>query len=171
MQNSRFLFIFGYFLILKITNDRMSKNRIPEAFMFKKTRTVKVQIIILSRRLQINEVFFLVQDSNKFTSDTICAVFMPQWNAIILNRDWLMEAGDLEINYVIAHEMRHVYQYLLITNQKNSTNIPESVIQRWKIEFENYTMPDGLNSVGYRKQEIEIDAYNYAMAFVDSNGY
>ena len=139
--------------------------------MINKTRMVKAQIIILSRRLQISEVLFSVQDSNKFTSDTFCAVFMPQWNSIMINRDWLMEAGNLEITYVIAHEMRHVYQHLLITNQKHSAEIPESVIQRWKIEFENYTMPDGLGSVGYRKQEIEIDAYNYAMAFVDSNGY
>jgi predicted SprT family Zn-dependent metalloprotease len=139
--------------------------------MINKIRMVKVQMKILSIKLQIGEALFSVQDSNKFTSDTICAVFMPQWNAIMINREWLMEARNLEITYVIAHEMRHVYQHLLITNQKHRADIPESVIQLWKIEFENYTMPDGLDSVGYRKQEIEIDAYNYAMAFVDSNGY
>lgn len=120
---------------------------------------------ILSRKLLIHEVYFSIQDSNKFTSETICAIYMPQFNVIVLNRDWLIKAVATDIIYVIAHEMRHAYQYLLTINQLNYFNITESMIKNWKLEFDDYIMPDDSYNRNYEQQEIEIDAHKYAEEF------
>ena len=137
--------------------------------MREKVEMIQKLIEKLSRMLLIREVHFSIREAKRFSKETICAIYMPQLNVILLNRDWLDEADVLEINYIVAHEMRHVYQFLLTMNHPNYFDIPERVIQNWRLEFENYTMPNNSHNSDYEDQHVEIDADEYAMEFCKSS--
>ena len=139
--------------------------------MNRKQRLIEGLIVFLSKRLQIGEIQYSIQGKNEFTSNSISAIFVPELNVIVFNREWLKKARVEDIVYTIAHEMRHVYQYLLIINRKSRCEISKSEIERWKIEFENYTMPNDIDCTEYIKQEIEVDAHSYAVRFMQSRGF
>lgn len=60
--------------------------------------------------------------------------------------------------FVIAHEMRHMYQRKYIKTHKNKQ------AKEWKKEFENY---QGSGVSGYENQSIEIDANAFACFVFD----
>lgn len=81
-------------------------------------------------------------------------------------------AGDLyTVEYFLLHEIRHIFQHLIIEDYKNGKEVPFSseLVEQWMFEDnkENYIPAldkDGNENDGYFKQDIEIDAYAFSLA-------
>lgn len=71
-----------------------------------------------------------------------------------------------EYPYVIAHELRHVYQREQVTEtDKNKIFEPKEIIDIWKRNISNY---DGSETSEYALQDIEIDANAFALYMLNS---
>lgn len=76
------------------------------------------------------------------------ATSYPEENTIIINLDVVK---DYFIYVVLAHEIRHIYQYHTILNPYWG----EPMAKTWEKEMSNYSASD---VPGYENQNIEIDA-------------
>lgn len=80
--------------------------------------------------------------------------------------------GDLyTVEYFLLHEIRHVFQNLIIEDYKNGEEVPfcKELVEQWIFEGDpkNYIKAldkDGNENEGYFKQDIEIDAYAFSLA-------
>ena len=75
----------------------------------------------------------------------------------------------LQIEYFLLHEIRHVFQFLEISDFKEGkeTCIDSEIIKKWISENENYCAAlneDGNENPAYFKQDMEFDAYAYSYA-------
>ncbi len=70
------------------------------------------------------------------------------------------------VEYFIVHEIRHIFQHIIIANDVNNSNSPLfEFANRCDYEFKHYIkMSDNLYA--YYDQEIEFDAYSYAYAVI-----
>lgn len=76
------------------------------------------------------------------------ATSYPEENTIIINLDIVK---DYFVYIVLAHEIRHIYQYQATLNP----SWEEPMAEVWKKEMSNYSASD---VPGYENQDIEIDA-------------
>ena len=81
-------------------------------------------------------------------------------------------AKDLyTIEYYLLHEIRHIYQHLVIDdfNQKLEIPVDSELVKQWIYEENNYIPAidkNGKENEGYFKQDIEYDAYAYSYALM-----
>ena len=81
-------------------------------------------------------------------------------------------AGDLyTVEYFLLHEIRHIFQHLIIEDYQNGREVPfdSKLVEQWIFENnkENYIKAldeNGNENDGYFKQDIEIDAYAFSLA-------
>lgn len=70
-------------------------------------------------------------------------MYLPDYNLILFNQDWLSVAKLEEVILTVFHETRYAYQKTKIDeipNLKQREN-PET-IAKWKQEFEEYYRPN-----------------------------
>ena len=82
-----------------------------------------------------------------------------------------MSSDLYTVEYFLLHEIRHIFQHLIIEDYKNGEKIPFSpeLVERWIHEDnkDNYIPAldkNGNENDGYFKQDIEFDAYAYSLA-------
>ena len=73
------------------------------------------------------------------------------------------------IEYYLLHEIRHVFQHLIILDYKNGKEIPinEDIVKKWIYEFEHYIKSidnKGNGNPNYFLQDSEMDAYAFSYA-------
>lgn len=75
------------------------------------------------------------------------------------------------VEYFLLHEIRHIFQHLIIDNYQNGREVPfdSKLVEQWIFEDnkENYIKAldeNGNENDGYFKQDIEIDAYAFSLA-------
>lgn len=75
------------------------------------------------------------------------------------------------IEYFLLHEIRHIFQHLIIDDYQNGREVPfdSKLVEQWIFEDnkENYIKvldENGNENDGYFKQDIEIDAYAFSLA-------
>ena len=75
------------------------------------------------------------------------------------------------VEYFLLHEIRHIFQHLIIDDYQNGREVPFSkeLVEQWIFEDnpKNYIKAldkDGNENEGYFKQDIEIDAYAFSLA-------
>ena len=81
----------------------------------------------------------------------------------------LKENDFLTIEYYLLHEIRHLFQHLIIDDYKNNreVEIDIEIIKKWIFEDEHYiTVIDENNNVNpdYFKQDSEMDSYAFSLA-------
>lgn len=89
------------------------------------------------------------------------AKYFPTDDTVKVSND-VLEKDLVYVLYVITHELRHAYQYQEVefyNFEKSQLTEVESVVKKWKYEFENYI---NLGFPGYEKQSVEIDAHAFA---------
>lgn len=77
----------------------------------------------------------------------------------------------ISLEYFLLHEIRHIYQNLIIEeyNNKNEIPIDEKLVKKWIFENDNYIKAmdeNGNENIGYFLQDIEMDAYAFAFALM-----
>lgn len=134
---------------------------------------------IINRIIEDDVKFFMFQKTIKWSfnygdeSAVIAAVGKD--NIIKINLFSVMNyymSGDLyTVEYYLLHEIRHIFQHLIIDDYNNKKKVPfcSDLIEQWKYEdnSENYIPAldkDGNEDEGYFKQDIEIDAYAFSLA-------
>lgn len=70
------------------------------------------------------------------------------------------------IEYFLLHEIRHVYQHLIIKDYESGLDIPidKSIVEKWIYEGKNYTSAkdkEGNINTNYFLQDSEMDAYAF----------
>lgn len=75
------------------------------------------------------------------------------------------------VEYFLLHEIRHIFQHLIIDDYQNGREVPfdSKLVEQWIFEDnkENYIRAldeNGNENDGYFKQDIEIDAYAFSLA-------
>ena len=75
------------------------------------------------------------------------------------------------VEYFLLHEIRHIFQHLIIDDYQNGREVPfdSKLVEQWIFEDnkENYIKAldeNGNENDGYFKQDIEIDAYAFSLA-------
>lgn len=73
------------------------------------------------------------------------------------------------IEYFLLHEIRHVFQHLVIKDYKdgNEVSIEKTIVKKWIYENEHYIKSkkdDGSVNPDYFFQNSEIDAYSFSYA-------
>jgi hypothetical protein len=114
---------------------------------------------------------FQYKETVLFHDVMVSACFHPNTNIISINKEWLKIASDEEVVRVIAHELRHMFQFnMVLYSDDIKHNFDQETIDTWKREFQNYQLPVANKELfeKYSKQQIEIDAENYANEFVEA---
>lgn len=88
--------------------------------------------------------------------DTAMATAYPKENKILVNMDAFHDGLEY---IVIAHEMRHIYQWAAVQEKLESKRI----IKLWEDNFKHYL--DSSND-GYENQPLEIDANAFAYIII-----
>ena len=73
------------------------------------------------------------------------------------------------IEYFLLHEIRHIYQHLVIASYEKERKeyIPKEIILKWIFESKNYIKSlteDGKENPKYFLQDSEMDAYAFSFA-------
>lgn len=94
-------------------------------------------------------------------------------NAIVLNVNSLLKAKELQdyldVEYFVIHEIRHIFQHLIIADylENRPIEILESIVEKWIEEFNNYKsvlLDTGEENPLYFHQDCELDAYSFSYA-------
>jgi len=104
-------------------------------------------------------------DSEFLKGKTITSMYLPDYNLILFNQDWLSVAKFEEVILTAFHETRHAYQKAQIDGIPNLKQSEEpETIAKWKHEFEEYYRPseDYQDDSEYLEQEIEKDAISFS---------
>lgn len=84
--------------------------------------------------------------------------------------DYAYKTNDLmTIEYFLLHEIRHVFQHLIISDYKNKqpVSIPIEIVEKWVFEMNHYVKAvdnKGNENKGYFEQDCEMDAYAFSYA-------
>ena len=133
---------------------------------------------IIEKLITDNVRFFRFKETIKwcFEDDddiSIMAACNRKTNVISLNINsvvYSFNKGDLKtIEYYLLHEIRHVFQHLVINDYKKGLEIPieEDIVKKWIFESENYVKSldsNGNENPKYFLQDSEMDAYAYSYA-------
>lgn len=113
----------------------------------------------------------------EFENTKIGAVAQGPSHTLVVNTDWYETTSEQDIKYIIWHEMRHMYQWSQIEKLHNSQHFEETtnIISQWQNELVNYIKNTPETEERHMKQEMEIDAYAFALYMLfrycaDSNG-
>ncbi len=87
--------------------------------------------------------------------DGLISIFTRENQMIIFNEKLYNEASELKIMGALFHEIRHAYQYFVVTNNM-TTNEDQLLINQWRNEFKEKSV------LNYLSASIEIDALAYA---------
>lgn len=73
------------------------------------------------------------------------------------------------IEYYLLHEIRHIFQHLIIRDYKDKKSVPISAetVEKWIYEQEHYIRAidkNGKENSGYFNQDSEFDAYLFSYA-------
>lgn len=102
-----------------------------------------------------------------FTDKYIGAVADVFSGILKVNLDWYEDPDTPEIdyNYIIWHEMRHMYQWSQVLSfaQKLPTKADAKTINKWEYEFKHYISNTPATIDKHMKQDVEIDAYAFAL--------
>ena len=105
--------------------------------------------------------------------DSIMATTNRNNNVISINLKSVMRAyaeKDLKtIEYFLLHEIRHVFQHLIIADYKNEEeiSISKEIVEKWIGEQKNYVQSldeNGKENKEYFLQDSEMDAYAFSYA-------
>ena len=89
------------------------------------------------------------------------AKYFPVEDTVKVSKS-VLEKDLVYVLYVITHELRHAYQHQEVefyNFEKNELTEVESIVKKWKYEFENYI---SFGNAGYETQSVEIDAHAFA---------
>jgi hypothetical protein len=130
-------------------------------------------VAIASKLLGIRKVEVEFVDSEFLKGKTITSMYLPDYNLILFNQDWLSVAKFEEVILTAFHETRHAYQKAQIDGIPNLKQSEEpETIAKWKHEFEEYYRPseDYQDDSEYLEQEIEKDAIAFSHLFLRQLG-
>ena len=105
--------------------------------------------------------------------DAIVATCNKNTNVITVNlksfERSLKEENLKTIEYFLLHEIRHIYQHLVIASYKKEKKeyISKEIILKWIFESKNYVKSlteDGKENPKYFLQDSEMDAYAFSLA-------
>ena len=94
-------------------------------------------------------------------------------NVITLNVNSLLKAKELndylDVEYFIVHEIRHIFQHLIIKDylENRQIEISEDIVKKWIEESKNYQkalLDNGEENPLYFRQDCELDAYTFSYA-------
>lgn len=113
--------------------------------------------------------FFYNEDARIFaTCDRNKNTVNVNINSLIIAYE---EKDFLTIEYYLLHEVRHIFQHLIISDYLNNIEIciEKGIVKKWIKEENNYIKScddDGNENEEYFKQDIEMDAYAFAYAVI-----
>ena len=115
--------------------------------------------------MDVPEIYY--EEAGRFPSPDITSVMHPRTLTVHVNRDWMTRAEPLEVIFTVLHEVRHVYQKRLVSEDTHDDDgVSGRDLRQWKKEFEAYTKPSrenaGKRDDDYTMQSIEIDAMAFA---------
>ena len=130
-------------------------------------------VAIASKLLGIRKVEVEFVDSEFLKGKTITSMYLPDYNLILFNQDWLSVAKLDEVILTAFHETRHAYQKSQIDGMYNLIqNEGPETIRKWKQEFDAYFRPSDefQDDPGYLEQEIEKDAIAFSQMCLQKLG-
>ncbi len=92
-------------------------------------------------------------------------------NEITLNVNSLLVAKNrksfIDVEYFVIHEIRHIFQHLIIKDYLGNRpiEISEKYVKKWIEEFNNYQkalLDSGEENPKYFEQDCELDAYAFS---------
>lgn len=92
----------------------------------------------------------------RIKEDGAMATSYPKENRICINKDSFHDGLEY---IVIAHEMRHIYQWVAVQEKLE----PKRIIKLWEDNFEHYL---DSSHTGYENQPLEIDANAFAYIII-----
>ncbi len=100
-----------------------------------------------------------------FDSPIIGAVANGPEHRITVNIDWYETTDVQDLHYIIWHETRHLYQWSQIEKMHTGQPILDApkVIAAWEYNLRNYIPNTKSTEYAHMKQEMEIDAYAFAV--------
>lgn len=108
----------------------------------------------------------------RFATDANAAEMVN--NILHINEDWVENAlehnAEFDLMYIMYHEVRHIYQHIVITDfdkRGKSCELP-AVILSWKHDFSEYVRNEGDEKSWSDNisQSVEIDANAFANAML-----
>jgi hypothetical protein len=127
----------------------------------KKMKMCNKVLEFASRLLWLEEILIEFKPESFFANLNIDAVFLKENFTIVVNLNWLERVGISDFTATVLHETRHAYQYAQVEyGEYMMYREPDSTVNVWKKEFENYTPSTGTehNDADYIQQEVEVDA-------------
>lgn len=101
----------------------------------------------------------------EFDSELIGAVANGPAHTITVNLDWYEKTDAQDLHYIIWHETRHLYQWSQIEKLNYHLSVVDDVdvIKMWEYNMRNYIYNTKETEYAHMKQEMEIDAYAFAV--------
>ena len=133
---------------------------------------------IIDKIIKDNLAYYGFFETIKYCFDwiedmSIMAKCNRKTNIITINLKSFMDSyfkhDLLTIEYYLLHEIRHIFQHLIMLDYNNHIEIPisEEIVKKWIRESENYSESvdeEGNVNPNYFKQDSEIDAYAFSLA-------
>ena len=103
----------------------------------------------------------------------IMAVCRSKDNIIVINLEKFMEMyfekNYIEIEYLLMHETRHIFQHCEINRLNNGeeTILDKEIVEKWAYESKHYIKALDENNIEnpkYFEQDMEMDAFAFAYA-------
>ena len=93
----------------------------------------------------------------------VVGCYINKQKTILIDKDYLEKKTAKESVSVLCHEIYHVYQYYLIEYYHSLDEFQQKIplfdfIEQYEYELKNYVN----EGEGYKKQNVEIDANDYA---------
>lgn len=84
----------------------------------------------------------------------------------------LFEDNLITIEYFLLHEIRHVFQHLIISDFESGLDLPisEEIVKKWKYEGDHYIkslLDNGEENPKYFMQDSEMDAYAFSLSVME----
>lgn len=100
-----------------------------------------------------------------FDSKIIGAVANGPEHKITVNIDWYETTDNQDLYYILWHETRHLYQWSQIEKMHTALPVQDdvSVINEWENNLRHYISNTKETETAHMKQEVEIDAYSFAV--------
>ncbi len=82
-----------------------------------------------------------------------------------INLDWFETSDEQNLKYIVWHEVRHLYQLAQIEKSESDSSNYEDLqtVNQWKNNFDHYIYNTKGTIIAHMNQEIEIDAYSFAV--------
>lgn len=103
------------------------------------------------------------------TIPSVDASYIRESDVIVFAKGKISNYNDELLLVIVAHELRHKYQYEEVRALAANKHVEETyIVQEWKKSFDNYKHANEVSKNVYQNQTVELDAVAFSEVIVQS---